>query len=128
MLISQYGQIFWEIQSKNALSLCFLFGQCRIWTGARSSDKYGVVCYKHPVEDMWVTVHVHRLSAMLHPGYEFDASVVASQLCHNCTDSWSEAHYSGTSDRPAELGSPSLATFPMQTWSNDWELRIQKKK
>lgn len=54
-----------------------------------------------------------------HGYHEFDASVVASQLCHNCTVSWSEAHYSGTSDRPAELGPPSLATFPMQTWSND---------
>lgn len=74
---------------------------------------YGVVCYKYPVKDKWVTVHVHRLSAMLHLGYhEFDASVVASQLSHNCTVSWSEAHYSGTSDRPEELGAPSLATFP----------------
>lgn len=93
-----------------------LNGQCCIWTGARSSNKYGVIYYKHPVKDKWVTVHVHILSAMLHLGYhEFDGSVVASQLCHNCTVSWSEAHYSGTSDRPAELGPPSLATFPMQT-------------
>lgn len=62
-----------------------LNGQCRIWTGARSSNnKYGVVCFKHPVKNKWVTVHVHRLSVMLHHGYhELDASIVASHLCHN---------------------------------------------
>ncbi|XP_062586855.1 uncharacterized protein LOC134248478 [Saccostrea cucullata] len=62
-----------------------LNGQCRIWTGARSSNnKYGVVCYKHPIKNRWQTMHVHRLSVMLHHRYhELDASVVASHLCHN---------------------------------------------
>lgn len=71
-----------KVRSGSAPSLN---GQCRIWTGARSSNnKYGVVCYKHPVKNKWVTMHVHRLSVMLHHGYhELDASIVASHLCHN---------------------------------------------
>lgn len=60
-------------------------GQCRIWNGTKSSNqKYGVICYKHPVHNRWCTMHVHRFSVMLHNrNLAIPQHLDASRLCHN---------------------------------------------
>ena len=57
----------------------------RIWNGTKSSNqKYGVICYKHPVHNRWCTMHVHRFSVMLHNrNLAIPQHLDASRLCHN---------------------------------------------
>lgn len=109
-----------------------LNGKCRIWTGTRSKKNYCVLCYMHAVKENWVTVHVFRLSAMLHHATSWiswlEASIDASQLCHNML-CCSKAHYSETTWYKQLATNRSLSQSALQTWSNDWhELRIQKSK
>ena len=60
-------------------------GHCAIWTGAtHKNGKYGVIKYKHPLNNTWHVIHAHRLSKLLSLGIcDMPADIDASHICHN---------------------------------------------
>ena len=60
-------------------------GQCVIWTGAtHKNGKYGVVQYKHPLNNTWHSIHAHRLAKLLSLRLlDMPPYIDASHICHN---------------------------------------------
>ena len=60
-------------------------GLCIIWNGTKQKDgRYGVISYKCPVTEKWKTMHVHRLSKLVHTGTLSANSLFdCSHICHN---------------------------------------------
>lgn len=60
-------------------------GDCVLWTSTTSKDgKYGVLSYKHPTENKWKKITVHRLAYMLSiNNLNIDPNLDCSHLCHN---------------------------------------------
>ena len=61
-------------------------GECRMWLDPNRLNKYGNICFKHPVTGRWVNhCRPSRLSYMVHHRtVDLPRGYDCSHLCHNC--------------------------------------------